>query len=65
MHGYDDKHLTAGYGLAITAVVVLFAMPIGNATEAAGIYHSKHYGAKRYYKMYVAYLRGLGISFLV
>ena len=44
---------------------MFFAVPFGNITEVSGIYTSKHYGAKNYKKMYVVYLRGLGISFLV
>ena len=62
MGWYNDKFLVTGYGLAITAVVFFIAVPIANTTEVAGIYHSKHYGAKRYYEMHVTYLRGLSIS---
>ena len=65
MAWYNDKYLTAGYGLTITCITFFFNVPVSNTTEVAGIYHSKHYGAKRYHKMYIAYQRGFGISVLL
>ena len=55
MGWYNDKYLIAGYGLTITAVVFFFTVPVGNTAEVAGIYHSKHYGAKRDHKIFIAY----------
>ena len=62
---YDDKDLVAGYGLTCSIQCFFFAVLVGNVSEVAGIYHSKHYGAKRYYKMYISFLRGFGITFVL